>query len=228
MRDNPSFEPKRRGVGIVDGGVFLAVIALGAAVYFTPLRSWLAQGQLIKEHLATFGLAAPWVFTFGVALLTALGLPRLLLCSLGGLAFGFAWGLLWTQLGTVLGSYVLFLLVRWRGRAYTLDRYPKLGGLLRNMEGRGLLAVVLMRQLPLHGFYNTLLLGLAPVSHGEFLLGSLLGFLPLGLTACLLGAGLIQPDWLKAVQYVALALASSLALGVLLKSLARRQGGARG
>ncbi len=224
MSDNLTPEPKRRTgriAGIVNGGVFIAIIVLGAAVYFTPLKTWLAQGQLIKEQLALFGMAAPAVFTAASALLTAIGAPRLLLCSLGGMAFGFAWGLAWSQLGTVLGSYATFLFVRWRGRDYALSHFPRLRKFSQNMESRGLMSVVLVRQLPLNGFYNNVFLGLTPVSHGDFILGSLLGFLPLGVTACLLGAGLIQGDLVKGVQYVALALASSVILGFLLNHLVR-------
>ncbi len=224
MSENLIPEPKRRLgriAGIVNGGVFLAVIVLGAAVYLTPLKTWLAQGQFIKEHLALFGIAAPAVFSLAAALLTAVGAPRLLLCSLGGMAFGFAWGLAWSQLGTVLGSYATFLFVRWRGRDYALSHFPRLRRFSQNMESRGLMSVVLVRQLPLNGFYNNVFLGLTPVSHGDFILGSLLGFLPLGVTACLLGAGLIQGDLVKGVQYVALALACSVILGFLLNHLVR-------
>jgi uncharacterized membrane protein YdjX (TVP38/TMEM64 family) len=212
-------------VGIVNGGFFLLIIALGAAVYFTPLQAWLKQGALIKEQLALYGLAAPWLFTTAAAVLTAIGLPRLLLCSLGSMVFGFEWGLALTQASTVLGSYLTFLLVRWRGRDYVFEHFPRVRQFSQNAEGRGLLTVVLVRQLPITGFYNNLLLGLAPVNHGEFLLGSLLGFLPLGVTACLLGAGLIQADWLKGVQYVAMGLASSIVLGYLLNRLAKAKAG---
>lgn len=210
-----------RLASIVNSGVFLAALALGVFVYFTPLKTWLAQGQLIKEQLALFGLGAPWVFTAAAALLTAIGLPRLLLCSLGGMAFGFAWGLAFAQLGTVLGSYATFLFVRWRGRDYTLEHLPRLRKFSQSLEGRGLLAVVLMRQVPVSGFYNTVLLGLTPVGHTDFLLGSFLGFLPLGVTACLLGAGLIQADWMRGVQYLALGLACSIVLGYALRRLAK-------
>lgn len=213
----------RRMTGIVNGGVFLAVIALGVAVYFTPLKTWLAHGQFIKDQLDLFGIAAPAVFTAGCALLTAVGVPRLLLCSLAGMTFGFAFGLLWSQLGTVLGAYATFLCVRWLGKAYTMAHFPRLRKFAQNIESHGLMSVVLIRQLPVTGFYNTALIGLTPVNHGEFLLGSLLGFLPLGITACLLGAGLIQRDWLQGVQYIVLALLSSAMLGWLLRRWAKRR-----
>jgi len=198
------------------------VLGLGVVAYFTPLKAWLGQGEAIKSQLDGFGIAAPGIFTAGTALLTALGTPRLLLCSLGGVVFGFAWGLAWALAGTLLGSYALFLAVRWKGRDYTLNRCPRLRGLAHNLQRRGVLSVALVRQIPLNCFYNTVLLGLAPVSHRDFLLGSLLGFLPLALTACLLGAGLIQGDWLQGVQYLSLGLACSVILGPALGCWVRR------
>ncbi len=209
----------RRITGIVDCGVFLVVTGLVIAVYLTPLKDWLANGQFVQDRLGLFGFAAPLVFTFSSALLTVIGTPRLLLCSLGGMAFGFAWGLMWTQLGTLLGSYVVFLFIRWRGREYALHLFTRFRGFSQQLEKRGLMSVVLIRQLPINGFYNNVLLGLTPVSHGDFLIGSLLGFLPLGVTACLLGAGLIQKDLFKGVRYIVLGLACSVILGYIFNRL---------
>lgn len=220
----PADGPSRgRSSRLVHWGVVLSVLALGAAVYFTPIKDWLAQGELIKTQLDVFGMAAPLVFVVLIAMLSAIGVPRLLLCSLGGMTYGFAWGLLWTQLGTLLGSYATFLFVRWRGRDYALSHYPRLRRFSRHMESRGVVSVILLRQLPMNGFYNNVFLGLSPVGQGDFLLGSLLGYLPLGVTACLIGAGLIQADLAKGVQYAALALSSSVILGVLLNGLLRRR-----
>ncbi len=204
---------------VVNAGVFLIMTGLVIAVYLTPLRDWLADGHFVKDRLGLFGFSAPLVFTFCTALLTVIGIPRLLLCSLGGFAFGFAWGLIWTQLGTVIGSYVVFLLIRWCGRDYALHHFTHFRGLSLQLEKQGLMGVALIRQLPINGFYNNVLLGLTPVSHGDFLLGSVLGFLPLGVTACLLGAGLIQKDLFMGVQYIALGLACSVVLGLICNGL---------
>lgn len=223
MRENPASIPKQPCLSIVNGCVIMGVLALGLAAYFTPLKTWLAHGEQIKAQLETLGFVAPLVFTFFAGLLTVVGVPRLLLCSLGGLVFGFAWGLVWTQLATLLGSYAIFLIVRWRGRCYTLNRYPRLRGFSQHLEKQSWLSVVLIRQLPLGGFYNTVFLGLTPVGHRDFVLGSLLGFLPLSLTACLLGAGLIQADWLAGMRYFSGALACSVILGLALNRLAKRK-----
>ncbi|MBS1214512.1 MAG: hypothetical protein H6R26_3129 [Proteobacteria bacterium] len=210
---------RKRGylAGVANAGVVLFAIALCALVYLTPLRNWLTEGQVIKHELATFGLAAPLVFAACCAFLVAIGVPRLLLCSLGGMIFGFAWGLLWTQIGTVLGAYATFLFVRWRGRVHTLQQFPKLRGLSQRLRGNGLVAVLVVRQLPVNGLTNGLLLGLSPVSHRDFLIGTFLGFLPQGIAACLIGAGLIHADMTRDVGYLALGVATSVLLAFGLK-----------
>jgi uncharacterized membrane protein YdjX (TVP38/TMEM64 family) len=200
-------------------GIFLAMTGLGMAVYLSPLRVWLADGHRVKDCLTLFGIAAPLVFTLAAAFLTAIGIPRLLLGSLGGMAFGFAWGLAWSQLGTLMGSYAVFLFIRWRGRGYALHHFPSLCGFSHGVKSRGIMAVAMLRQLPVSGFYNTVLLGLTPVGHGDFLIGSLLGFLPLGVGASLLGAGLMQRELLQGVHYIALGLAGLAMLGFIFNRL---------
>jgi uncharacterized membrane protein YdjX (TVP38/TMEM64 family) len=209
----------RHAATFVHRGVLLLVLTLGVAIYFTPLQSWLHEGQIIKSELALFGSAAPLAFTLVAAVLAATGVPRLLLCSLAGFSFGFFWGLLYSQFATVMGSYGTFLFVRWRGRDYTLNHFPQLARFSRKLENHGLVSVLLLRQLPMNGFYNNLFLGLTAVGHRDFLLGTMLGFLPLGVTTCLIGAGLIQADLTRTTEYAALAMASSIALVYLLNRL---------
>lgn len=195
------------------------LLGCGLLVYLTPLKSWLEQGQLIVAQLAALGYWAPLAYVLAGAVLAAAGVPRMLICSLGGLAFGFAWGLAWSHLATLLGSYATFLFVRWSGRDWSLDHFPRLRGFTGQMHQRGILAVLLIRQLPMAAFYNNLLLGLTPVSHRDFWIGSFLGYLPMGVTASLLGAGLIQADAAQAARYMAFAAISFGALGITLKWL---------
>ncbi|HYE34976.1 TVP38/TMEM64 family protein [Methylocaldum sp.] len=205
--------------GVLRGASFATVLALGLVFYFTPLKSWLAQGLALKAELAGYGLAAPLIFTASGALLTAVGAPRLILCSLGGLAFGFAWGLVWSQAATLLGSYATLLIIRRFGVGYGLKSFRQFDRLAGQIERNGVLAVVLIRQLPLNGFYNNVLLGMTGVGHLDFLMGSFIGFLPMAITACLIGAGLLQADFAKAAEYIALAVGSSAILGYALKRL---------
>ncbi|MBN2108138.1 MAG: hypothetical protein JW832_12005, partial [Deltaproteobacteria bacterium] len=68
-------------------------------IFFLPqFREQFGRIHEISEYLRSFGWAAPLVFIFAVAGLVAVGVPRLLLCPIGGMAFGFWQGLLWVQL----------------------------------------------------------------------------------------------------------------------------------
>jgi len=204
---------------LANGSLLLAVAGCSLLVYFTPLKHWLSEDQHVKSWLAAAGQAAPAVFIGATALLTAVGLPRLLLCSLGGLVFGFTWGFLWSHLGTVAGAYITFLFARWSGREFLLQKYPKLKGLSQPLEKRGWLSVLLIRQLPVSGLYNDILLGLSTVGHRDFWIGTALGFLPLGVTATLIGSGAVQADLAKTAQYLGLAACLFFGLTLSLKWL---------
>lgn len=202
---------------LANASLLLAVAGCSLLVYFTPLKHWLSEDQHVRSWLAATGRAAPAVFVAATALLTAVGIPRLLLCSLGGLVFGFAGGFLWSHLGTVTGAYITFLFARWSGREFLLRKYPRLQGLSQPLEKRGWLSVLLIRQLPVSGLYNDILLGLSTVGHRDFWVGTAVGFLPLGVTATLIGSGAVQADMAKTAQYLGLAACLFLGLTVSLK-----------
>ena len=199
------------------GVLFFAVAGCSLLIYSMPLKDVLSQSYEIKSWLAETGYAAPAVFTLAAALLTAVGMPRLLLCSLAGMVFGFTWGFVWSHLGTVLGAYMPFIFARWSGREFVQQKFPKIAALSNSTRARGWRYVLFMRQLPISGLYNDILLGLSAVSHGDFWIGTALGFLPLGVTATLIGAGAIQADISHLAQYLGIAACAFFFLTLSLK-----------
>ena len=196
----------------------ILVVALGACfaiVYFTPLRSILKHFRETGERLREMGWMAPVVFTAAVAALVAVGIPRLLLCPVAGMAFGFWWGLLWTQIGTILGSYATFLFVQWGGRDFVLRKWPRLERVANAVDRQGTLAVLLVRQLPLGGFYINILLGLTRLRHVPFLIGTAIGILPEAVPMTLLGAGVIQQSFEATLAYILTAGAAIIAAAFL-------------
>lgn len=193
-------------------------------VFAAPLADWPAKVQQMKFWFADIGDAAPLVFTLGAALFTAVGMPRLVFCTLGGVLFGFTWGFIWSHLGTLLGAYGAFLFARRTARGYLLARYPRLKELSAKIEGSGWWSVVLIRQMPISGLYNDFLLALSPVRHCDFWIGTTLGFLPLGVTATLAGAGVMQADLSSLTRYLAAAAVSFLLLSLCWKWLVVRAG----
>ncbi len=83
--------------------------------------------------------------------------------------------------------------------------------------------MLVVRQLPLAGLYNDILLAWSPVSHRDFWIGSFIGFLPLGITASLIGAGAIKADLSQMASYLAEATLLFVLLSLLLKRMVRRR-----
>ncbi|MDD1628662.1 MAG: TVP38/TMEM64 family protein, partial [Methylococcaceae bacterium] len=122
---------------IAIGSLLIAVVGCSLLIYAMPLKDVLNQSHQIKSWLAVTGYAAPAVFTLAAALLTAVGMPRLLLCSLAGIVFGFTWGFVWSHFGTLLGAYGTFIFARWSGRDYVQQKFPKIIALSQSTHARG-------------------------------------------------------------------------------------------
>jgi uncharacterized membrane protein YdjX (TVP38/TMEM64 family) len=148
------------------------------------VTEWWPGADFIRDHVWTAGL----IFTAGVAVLVAVGVPRLALWWLAGVMFGLARGLLFAEVGTVIGSYATFCFVRWAGRDMILRRWPVLDRYGQRLGKGGWATVFLARVTPISSLIINATLALTRVRHREFLLASAAGFLPEGAPATLLGA----------------------------------------
>jgi len=155
----------------------------------------------MSERLHGFGWAAPAIFVPSVALLVAVGVPRLLLCPIAGMAFGLFWGLVWTQAGTMLGYYATFLVVRAFGQDWVLQKWPRLKQFTRISRRNGIVTVLVIRQLPIAGFYVNYLLGLLPLSHRDFLVGTAVGILPEAIPATMVGSNALYISTNEGILY---------------------------
>jgi uncharacterized membrane protein YdjX (TVP38/TMEM64 family) len=185
--------------------IMLAVIlAAFVLVYFTPARKYLANIQSVKFWLLSLGWLGPAVWVGIVFALVAGGTPRLLFCPIGGLAFGFWRGLLWTQVATLAGYYALFLFVRWGGRDFVLRHFPRIKRLKDHFHGHSAALLVFgIRQLPISGLIINFLLGLSPIQHRHFLLGTALGILPEAIPLTLVASGIVKLSSRNTPLYIA-------------------------
>jgi len=172
----------------------IPALVLGAIlvlVYLSPCRRWF---ELFRERLPVWlqslGLWAPVVFTAATTVLVTVGVPRLALCALGGLVFGFWGGLIWSQLGTLIAYYLVFMFVRWGGYRQYLQALPQVNRFSGLLRRGGIPAVILARQIPLHGLIVNLMLGLFRIRQRDFLLGSLIGLLPEAIPLAMVGASI--------------------------------------
>jgi uncharacterized membrane protein YdjX (TVP38/TMEM64 family) len=204
--------------------LFLAALLgiLLAVVYFSPLRQYLGRAREISDGLRRLGFIAPIVLTFGVAALVAAGFSRLLLCVISGMTLGFWPGLFWAQVGSLLGNYATFLAVRWGGGEWArryLTKRRRWGDVLRQGS---LPAVLLARQLPVPGIVVNLALGLSPLSHRDFLIGTAVGQIPEAIPCTLIGAGVMQGSFTQSASVVGIAVAILLLAWMGVRSAIRR------
>ncbi len=190
------------------------VLLLGAGVAafmvianFTPLRAWITNVRLWKDYIDEFGFAADAGFGAVCMMAVMLGVPRLPLCGVAGVLFGFVEGVCISWIGSTLGSYGAFLLARWGGRRVAkekLERWPWVSALLRKPT---LLRVFWVRQLMVPGIVLNVMLGLTAVRHRIFLAGTALGYLPLNIAFTLVGSGMGKESLKHSITQIIAAIA---------------------
>lgn len=199
----------------------LLTLLAGAAVifallYFTPIGAILRDVQQIRAFLKGDDLWAELTFAAIVAVLVAIGMPRLIFYGVGGLAFGFWQGLLFAQLGSLLGSWLTFFAIRHGGRGWLMARFGEHRFVKKAFRVKSSVkAVVLIRQLPLHGLMITGGLALSQVTTRVFLLGTFIGYLPQGVIATLIGSGMVDEQAMAGFGKLVVA-ATVLLLGAVL------------
>ena len=199
----------------------LLAAALLLIVYCSPLREYLTHLREISGQIRSLGLFGPAVVTFGVALLVAIGFPRLLMCVIAGMALGFWSGLLWAQLGTLLGNYAIFYFAGHAGRAWAeqyLAKRHRLRGLLRE---EGTWGVILARQIPIPGLLTNLACGLFSIRPRHFLIGTAIGQLPEAIPCTMIGAGTLEASFGKSAGLIGLAVAVAVVIWAVLRGLLR-------
>lgn len=175
-------------------------------IYNSPLKQYCDKAPEICEKIKKMGMLAPVIFTLGVCVFVCAGVPRLILWPVGGMAFGFVFGLTYCMLGSLMADYIVFLFLRWGGRDFVLKHSHGLNKLPKIPKDGGIPAVILARQMPMHGMVINLVLGLSQITHRDFLIGTLIGLLPEGIPFTLIGTGAKQGTPWQNMIYIMLAL----------------------
>jgi uncharacterized membrane protein YdjX (TVP38/TMEM64 family) len=188
------------------------VTGLVLALHFTPLKQWLLEAQSLKARIAEYGWKAHVVFVLGSVFGIALGLPRLALCGLGGVLFGFIEGFLASQFAGVLGAYGAFLITRlWAPKAWVQRKLANSERLRALLERPSIGTIFVARQLPVPGLVPNVLLGVLETRHTTFLIGTFLGYLPSNLPVALAGSSMAKDSLPRAIAQVSV---SMIALGI--------------
>jgi uncharacterized membrane protein YdjX (TVP38/TMEM64 family) len=194
--------------------LFLAALVVAGVIsllHFTPLNRWLAEAQNLKQMVDDYGWKAHAIFIAGSIAGIAVGVPRLALCGLGGVLFGFVEGVLASQFAGVLGSYGAFLITRlWAPTSWIQGKLAEHHKLRSLLEKPSIGGIFVARQLPVPGIVVNVLLGVLPTRHRIFLVGTFLGYLPSNIPVALAGSSMAKESLSKAISQVSL---SMLALG---------------
>jgi uncharacterized membrane protein YdjX (TVP38/TMEM64 family) len=165
------------GLGLL--AIMLALVAL--AWRSTPLRDYVNLASLVAlarglENMPFTPIAVVAAYVIGGLMLV----PVMLLIAVTGIVFGPGWGTVYAIAGTLLSAAVSYGLGNWLGRD-TVRRLvgPRINRLSRRIARRGILAMIIIRTLPLAPF--TVVNVVAGASHirlRDYLIGTFLGMLP--------------------------------------------------
>ena len=170
--------------------VILLVITLCAVFVLSPWHQILAHVRELSQIVRGFGAPGVVVSILAFTILVTIGCPRLPLCTVAGLTYGFLTGFIVAEVGAMAGYYAVFLFVRWGGSTWVTRRWPKLAQVSGLIRDSGTPGVILLRQIPIHGGLINIVLGLSSISHRSFLLGTAIGLMPEAAPFTLMGSGL--------------------------------------
>lgn len=173
--------------GILIGIGFMAVLLATLVLFDTD-----AQVLQLLQWLETQGLVALLWFMLIMALVVVLLLPGVLFTTGAGFVFGVVEGTVAVVIGTTLGAALAFLLARYFvgesvRRSVLSNRW--LSVINRGLGSHGFRVVLLTRLVPFFpGKLSNYVFGLSGVSLRDYVLASLLGFIPFSLHNVYLGS----------------------------------------
>lgn len=195
--DNAARNASRKLLALLVIGAFLLLV-IHATPWGQRIRDWDSLAALFKAG----DLRAELYFVLIGAFLMMVGVPRLLFCALAGFAFGLWEGLFWSMISSLTGSYIAFLAARWGARDWLTARFGKRRFFDRIVRTQpNVMSVALVRMLPVSNAIINVGLALSRVGSRVFLFGSLIGFLPQGGVAVVIGSGMASNvPWASAAQ----------------------------
>jgi uncharacterized membrane protein YdjX (TVP38/TMEM64 family) len=158
----------------------LAVIALAIGWSVTPLRHWLDVDEVVLA-LRQFGEAfGPLAATFGFALAMTLAVPLTFLTLVALVALGPWIGFACAMAGALLGAAASYGIGAFLGHVVLVRLAgPRINLLSQRLARRGLVAVILVRMVPVAPFaIINMVAGASHIRLRDLLLGTAIGMTP--------------------------------------------------
>lgn len=167
---------------LLAGAIVVALILLVGGLWrWTPLSDYLNLSVLMKMGYLLKSLPYASLAVIGCYILGGLlAMPVTVLIAASGMVFGAWQGGIYALVGTMLSALVTYALGRMLGRETVRSLAgPRINALSERIAARGVLAMVVLRVLPVAPF--TVVNVMAGASHirlRDYLLGTFLGMLP--------------------------------------------------
>lgn len=169
----------RRLIGV--GLLAIALALLAVAWRWTPLREWVNLAALVSLARGLEALPfTPIAVVLSYVVAGLMMVPVMLLIAVTGIVFGPLYGFAYALGGTLLSAAVAYGLGDWLGRE-TVQKMlgPRINNLSRRIAKRGILAMVVVRMLPVAPFtVVNIVAGASHIRFRDYLIGTLLGMLP--------------------------------------------------
>lgn len=183
-------------------------------LHFDHLCDPVFLGKLILVNSSTI-LVDGVYFVFTGALLISIGVPRQVVCLLGGYTFGFISGTILSLLASITGCAGGFYCSRFLARAIVERNFPgKIYYLNEVIRSRPFFTTLAFRLLPVsNNLLTNLIAGVSIIHILPFLTGSILGYLPQTVAFALLGSG-VRVDTVSRILVSIVLMLISTALGL--------------
>ena len=162
----------------------VALVAISAGLYLSPLRTWLTVENVsaaIRQISALW--YAPFLFMIAFAVACVVWIPASVFLIAAGVIWGWKLGSLYAITGALLGAAMSYYVSRFLG-AEAMARFGG-GRIVRYLDHAGFQTMLILRLIPLFPFavlnYGA---GIAGVKARDFILSTALGVLPSMIVVC--------------------------------------------
>ncbi len=193
----------------------LAMLTLLGAVVYLVRYAGLSEAldtHWMDDHVRSRGIVGVLIYIGLSAFFSAVGIPRQIICFMGGYAYGFALGSILGTVGTGLGCASAFIYSRLVGRSFIKRKFGKRIQKVDDFLSRSPFNMALtIRFFPLgSNVVTNILAGVTSIPALPFILGSTVGYLPQNIVFALFGSGVNVSSTAQMVLAVILFVISSL------------------
>lgn len=162
------------------GMLTIGLALLAVAWRWTPLGEWVNLASLVRFARTLDDLPATPLVVVTLYMLAGQVVPITLLIAATGVVFGPLWGALYALVGSLLAASVSYGLGEWLGREKVRRLFgPRINKLSKRIAKRGVLAMMIIRVLPIAPFaVVNVVAGASHLRYRDFALGTAFGMAP--------------------------------------------------